>query len=60
MTLQVDVLDAELIRVCLTEAGSTNCCYGTSHHLSEAKAGQLRAANLRDASSALGVDPMAA
>ena len=57
MTLQVDVLDAELIRVCLTEDGITNCCYVTSHHLTEEKAGQLRAANLRDASSALGVDP---
>ena len=60
MTLQVDVLDNELIRVCLTEDGFTNCCYVTSHHLAEEKAGQLRAANLRDASSALGVDPMAA
>jgi hypothetical protein len=29
-------------------------------HLVEEKEGQLRAANLRDASSALGVDPMAA
>ena len=60
MTLQVDVLDAELIRVCLTEDGITNCRYVTSHHLTEEKAGQLRAANLREASSALGVDPMAA
>ena len=60
MTLQVDVLDNELIRVCLEEDGITNCCYVTSHHLTEEKARQLRAANLREASSALGVDPMAA
>jgi hypothetical protein len=52
MTLQVDVLDAELIRVCLTEHGITNCCYVTSHHLTEEKERQLRAANEREAAAA--------
>ena len=52
MTLQVDVLDNELIRVCLTEHGFTNCCFVTSHHLTEEKEGQLRAANEREAAAA--------
>ena len=52
MTLQVDVLDNELIRVCLTEHGITNCCFVTSHHLTEEKEGQLRAANEREAAAA--------
>ena len=57
MTLDIQHLDDDCYRVCLTEDGFTNCCYVTSHHLTEEKAGQLRAANLREASSALGVDP---
>ena len=52
MTLQVDVLDNELIRVCLTEHGITNCCFVTSHHLTEEKERQLRAANEREAAAA--------
>jgi hypothetical protein len=52
MTMQVDVLDNELIRVCLTEHGITNCCFVTSHHLTEEKEGQLRAANAREAAAA--------
>ena len=52
MTLQVDVLDNELIRVCLEEDGITNCCYVTSHHLTEEKEGQLRAANAKQAAEA--------
>ena len=52
MTLQVDVLDNELIRVCLTEDGITNCCYVSSYHLTEEKARQLRAANAREAAAA--------
>jgi hypothetical protein len=60
MTLQVDVLDNELIRVCLTEDGFTNCCLVSSMHLAQDKERQLRAANLREALGALGVDPMAA
>ena len=59
MTLQVDVLDNELIRVCLTEDGITSCCLVSSMHLAQEKERQLRAANLREALSALGVDPMA-
>ena len=52
MTLQVDVLDNELIRVCLTEHGFTNCCFVTSHHLTEEKERQLRVANEREAAAA--------
>jgi hypothetical protein len=53
MTLQVDVLDAELIRVCLTEDGFTNCAFVTSHHLTPDKERQLKAANARDALDAI-------
>ena len=52
MTLQVDVLDNELIRVCLEEDGITNCCYVSSYHLTEEKARHLRAANARAAAAA--------
>ena len=52
MNLQVDVLDNELIRVCLEEDGITNCCYVSSHHLTEEKTRQLRAANAREAAAA--------
>jgi len=51
MTLQVDVLDNELIRVCLTEDGVTNCTFVSSMHLTEEKEGQLRAANAREAAA---------
>ena len=60
MTLQVDVLDNELIRVCLEEDGFTSCCLISSMHLAQEKERQLRAANLREALGALGVDPRAA
>ena len=53
MTLQVDVLDNELIRVCLTEDGFTNCAFVTSHHLVQDKERQLKAANTRDALDAI-------
>jgi hypothetical protein len=39
--LEVEVLDAELIKVCLTENGFTSCCFVTSHHLVEDKRRQL-------------------
>jgi hypothetical protein len=52
MTMQVDVLDAELIRVCLTEDGVTNCTFVTSHHLVPDKERQLHAANEREAAAA--------
>ena len=60
MTLDIQHLDDDCYRVCLTEDGITNCTVVSSMHLTEEKEGQLRAANLREASSALGVDPMAA
>ena len=51
--LTIDCLQPELIKVCLTEHGLTNCCYVTSHHLAAEKEKQLRNANLRDAVQAL-------
>ena len=53
MSLEITCIEPELIKVCLSEDGFTNCCYVTSHHLAEEKEGQLRAANLRDAMGAL-------
>lgn len=51
--LNIDCIEPELIQVCLTEDGFTNCCYVTSHHLTAEKEQQLRNANLRDALEAL-------
>ena len=51
--LTIDCIEPELIKVCLTEDGFTNCCYVTSHHLATEKEQQLRNANLRDAFEAL-------
>jgi len=56
--LTVDCIEPELIRVCLSEDGFTNCCYVTSHHLAEEKEKQLRNANLRDALEALDHAPL--
>ena len=47
--LDVDVLDTELIRVCLTEDGITECCFVTSFHLVQEKESQLRHAIIRTA-----------
>jgi len=47
--LDVDVLDTELIRVCLTEDGITECCFVTSFHLVQEKESQLRRAIIRTA-----------
>jgi hypothetical protein len=51
--LNIDCIEPELIKVCLTEDGFTNCCFVTSHHLAQEKEKQLRQANLRDALSSL-------
>ena len=51
--LDIDCIEPELIKVCLTEDGFTSCCYVTSHHLVPDKERQLRAANFRDALAAL-------
>ena len=59
MTLDIQHLEDDCYRVCLTEDGITNCTMVSSMHLTEEKERQLRAANLREALSALGVDPMA-
>jgi hypothetical protein len=45
MALSVECLEAETIRVCLTEGEVTSCCFVSSHHLVAEKEKQLRAAN---------------
>ena len=52
MTLDIQHLDDDCYRVCLTEDGFTNCTVVSSMHLVEEKAGQLRAANAREAAEA--------
>ena len=59
MTLDIQLLDDDCYRVCLEEDGIVSCTVVSSMHLTEEKTRQLRAANLREALSALGVDPMA-
>ena len=51
--LNVECIDAELIKVCLTEDGFTSCCYVSSHHLTAEKEKQLRKAILCAALEAL-------
>ena len=51
--LDIQCIEPELIRVCLTEDGITSCCFVTSHHLAEEKEQQLRNANLRQALEAI-------
>jgi hypothetical protein len=50
--LDVEVLDTELIRVCLTEDGITECCFVTSFHLIQEKERQLRRGIMRQAQEA--------
>jgi hypothetical protein len=52
MSLDIQHLDDDCYRVCLTEDGITNCTVVSSMHLVEEKARQLRAANLREAVAA--------
>ena len=52
MTLDIQHLDDDCYRVCLTEDGITNCTVVSSMHLVEEKEGQLRAANEREAAAA--------
>ena len=59
MTLDIQRLEDDCYRVCLTEDNITSCTVVSSMHLTEEKTRQLRAANLRETLSALGVDPMA-
>jgi hypothetical protein len=49
MTLDIQHLDDDCYRVCLTEDGITNCTVVSSMHLTEEKEGQLRAANAKQA-----------
>lgn len=51
--ISIECLEPELIRVCLSEDGFTNCCFVTSHHLTAEKERQLRNANIRDALEAM-------
>ena len=52
MTLDIHLLEDDCYRVCLTEDNITSCCYVSSHHLTEEKTRQLRAANAREAAAA--------
>lgn len=52
MTLDIERLEDDCYRVCLTEDGITNCVVVSSMHLVEDKTGQLKAANARDAAAA--------
>jgi ribosome-binding factor A len=50
--MEVEVLDAELIKVTITRDGFTASCFVTSHHLVEDKRRQLEAAISREAERA--------
>jgi hypothetical protein len=50
--MQIEVLDAELIKVTLTRDGFTASAFVTSHHLTEQKRPQLEAAISREAAAA--------
>ncbi len=47
--LDIECIEPELIKVCLTEDGITSCCFVTSYHLTAEKEQQLRKANQRKA-----------
>jgi hypothetical protein len=55
--MDVEVLDAELIKCTLTRDGISVSAFVTSHHLTWEKQAQLEAAITREAAAALGVDP---
>ena len=55
MTLDIQRLDDDCYRVCLTEDNITSCTVVSSMHLTEEKARQLRAANAREAAAAYGI-----
>jgi hypothetical protein len=55
MTLDIQRLEDDCYRVCLTEDGITNCTVVSSMHLTEQKVGQLRAANTREAAAAYAI-----
>ena len=55
MTLDIQRLDDDCYRVCLTEYNITSCTVVSSMHLTEEKARQLRAANAREAAAAYGI-----
>jgi ribosome-binding factor A len=46
--MQIEVLDAELIKVTITRDGISASCFVTSHHLVEDKRRQLEAAIQRE------------
>lgn len=54
--MEVEVLDAELIKVTLTRDGISVSCFVTSHHLVEDKRKQLEAAIVQQARQALNLD----
>ena len=52
MTLDIQLLEDDCYRVCLTEDGITSCTVVSSMHLTEEKTRQLRAANAKQAAEA--------
>lgn len=54
--LDIETLDTELIRVCLTEDGITACCFVTSWHLVQEKEKQLRRAIMSEAKASFDCD----
>ena len=52
MTLDIQRLEDDCYRVCLTEDNITSCTVVSSMHLTEEKTKQLRAANAREAAAA--------
>ena len=52
MTLDIQRLDDDCYRVCLTEDNITSCTVVSSMHFVEEKTRQLRAANARAAAAA--------
>ena len=55
--MDVEVLDAELIKCTLTRDGISVSAFITSHHFTEQKRAQLQAAIDREAAAAFGLTP---
>jgi hypothetical protein len=55
--MDLEQLDDDCIRVCLTRNGITACTTVSSHHLTWEKKAQLEAAIDREAAAAFGLTP---
>ena len=53
--MHVTTLEDGCLRVCLQQDGFESCCVASSHHLVDSKKRQLERANLRLASTAMGL-----